>query len=165
MKRLITVAVAFGVLAAGGNVPAKDLVQTADEAGRFTMLLKAIRQAGLEGKMTTPGPFTVFAPTDAAFQALPAATAERLMNPANKDELAKVLSYHVLAGRLMAADAAGKNVAASTLIGQPLVVNGEGDAVTVNGAKLIQSDVRADNGIVHVIDRVLIPPTPVQPRM
>lgn len=144
---------------------AEDIVQTATEAGKFTMLLKAVRQAELEAKLTTPGPFTVFAPTDAAFQALPAGTAERLMNPANKSELAHVLSYHVLAGRLTSSDIAGKNAAAATLNGQPLVLHGENGTVTVNGAAIIQPDIQADNGIVHVIGTVLIPPTPIQPKM
>ncbi len=147
------------------EVHAADIVEAASEAGQFTMLLQAVKQAGLEGKMKTSGPFTVFAPTDAAFSALPPEVSQRLMDPANKAELAGVLSYHVLAGRLLSADVAGKNAEVKALTGQGLVVNGEGENMTVNGANVSTRDMITDNGVVHVIDEVLLPPTPVQPKM
>jgi uncharacterized surface protein with fasciclin (FAS1) repeats len=147
------------------QAPAKDVVQAAEAAGQFTMLLKAVRQAGLEGKMKAPGPYTVFAPTDAAFAAMPPAVAKRLMDPANKKELASVLSYHVLAGRLSTADVKGKNAEVKALTGQGLVVDGRNGAPTVNGVKISKADMRVSNGVVHVVDEVLLPPTPVLPKL
>jgi len=122
-------------------------------------------QAGLTGLLKSPGPFTVFAPNDAAFAALPPEATSRLMDPANQAELAKVLSYHVAAGRLAAADVKGLNADVKSLTGQSLVVDGQAAAPTVNGANIVQPDIQADNGIVHVIDKVLLPPTPVQPKI
>ncbi len=152
-----------GLLAAIGPACADDIVETARKAGQFTMLLKAVQQAGLEAKMKTPGPFTIFAPTDAAFAGLPPDIAKRLMNPANKGELAKVLSYHVLAGRLVTRDLGGVPRAADTLTGAAVVLNPTGPGVKVNDATLTTPDMRVDNGIVHVVDKVLLPPMPIQP--
>ncbi|MBA3517875.1 MAG: fasciclin domain-containing protein [Rhizobiales bacterium] len=166
MKRSYLGAVLGVVLGSGwGTAEAADIVDTAAGAGTFTKLLAAVEQAGLTALMRTPGPFTVFAPNDAAFAALPPEVAGRLMDPANKAELAKVLSYHVVAGRLATADVKGLNADVKSLTGQSLVVNGQGAAATVNGAAIIQPDIQADNGAVHVIDKVLIPPTPVQPKI
>lgn len=150
---------------ASGPAGAADIVETAAGAGQFTKLLEAMQQAGLTALMRTPGPFTVFAPNDAAFAALPPEIGARLMDPANKAELAKVLSYHVVAGRLATADIKGLNADVKSLTGQSLLVNGQEAAATVNGAAIIQPDIQADNGAVHVIDKVLIPPTPVQPKI
>lgn len=147
------------------QAPAKDVVQAAEAAGHFAMLLKAVRQAGLESKMKAPGPYTVFAPTDAAFAAMPPAVAKRLMDPANKKELAAVLSYHVLAGRLSTADVRGKNAEVKALTGQGLVVDGRRSAPTVNGVRISKADMRVSNGVVHVVDQVLLPPTPVLPKL
>lgn len=144
---------------------AADIVETAAGAGQFTKLLEAVQQAGLTPLLRSPGPFTVFAPNDAAFAALPLETGTRLMDPANKAELAKVLSYHVVAGRLATADIKGLNADVKSLTGQSLLVDGQGAAVTVNGEVIVQPDIQADNGAVHVIDKVLIPPTPVQPKI
>jgi len=155
---------AAGVLALAGQAQADDIVEAARKAGNFTMLLKAVKQAGLEAKMKTPGPFTVFAPTDAAFAALPPDVAKRLMNPANKKELAKVLSYHVLAGRLTTRDLGETPRAADSLIGAPVVLNGMGPGTKVNDANITTPDMRVDNGVVHVIDKVLLPPMPIQPK-
>ena len=152
-----------GLLAAIGPAWADDIVETARKAGQFTMLLKAVQQAGLEAKMKTPGPFTVFAPTDAAFAALPSEVAKRLMDPANKGELAKVLSYHVLAGRLITRDLGPMPRAADSLIGAPEVLTPLATGVKVNDATITAPDMRVDNGIVHVIDKVLLPPMPIQP--
>ncbi len=149
--------------AAVGPACADDVVETARKAGQFTMLLKAVQQAGLESKLKTPGPFTVFAPTDAAFAALPPAVAKRLMDPANTGELAKVLSYHVLAGRLITRDLGTMPRAADTLIGAAVVLNPTESGVKVNDAAITTPDMRVDNGVVHVIDKVLLPPMPIQP--
>ncbi len=146
-----------------GPACADDVVETARKAGQFTMLLKAVQQAGLESKLKTPGPFTVFAPTDAAFAALPPAVAKRLMDPANTGELAKVLSYHVLAGRLITRDLGTMPRAADTLIGAAVVLNPTESGVKVNDAAITTPDMRVDNGVVHVIDKVLLPPMPIQP--
>lgn len=144
---------------------AADIVETATSAGTFTKLLEAVEQAGLTALLRTPGPFTVFAPNDGAFAALPPEAVSRLMDPANKAELAKVLSYHVVAGRLAAADVKGLNADVKALTGQSLAIDGRGTTLAVNGAKILQVDIQADNGAVHVIDTVLIPPTPVQPKI
>ncbi len=164
-SRITAGAVALWVLVAPPDAHAADIVEAANQAGDFTMLVQAVEQAGLTAKMKTPGPFTMFAPNDAAFQALPEDVRQRLMDPANKAELAGVLSYHVLAGRLLAAEIAGMNAEATALTGQGLVINGETDALTVNGATVLTADMMVDNGVIHVIDKVLLPPTPVQPRM
>lgn len=167
MKALqITLAAAVFSLAAAaaGQAAADDIVEAAQKAGQFTMLLKAVKQAGLEAKMKTPGPFTVFAPTDAAFAALPPDVAKRLMDPRNKKELGKVLSYHVLAGRLTTRDLGEMPRAADTLIGAPVVLNGMGAGTKVNDANITTPDMRVDNGVVHVIDKVLLPPMPIQPK-
>ena len=156
-------ALAISVAAIAGESQAKDIVQTATDAGNFTMLLRAVQSAGLEAKLKTPGPFTVFAPTDDAFRALPPDVARRLMDPANKNELANVLSYHVLAGRLSTSDLKAAKSDAKALSGQSIFLGKEGAAVTANDAKVAQPEIFADNGIVHVIDKVLMPPKPVQP--
>lgn len=156
-------ALAISLVTGAGGSQAKDIVQTAKDAGTFTMLLQAVQRAGLEEKLKTPGPFTVFAPTDDAFRALPPDVAKRLMDPANKTELANVLSYHVLAGRLSIADLKAPKSDAKALTGQSLVLGKQGDAVTANEANVAQPEIVTDNGIVHVIDKVLIPPKPVQP--
>jgi uncharacterized surface protein with fasciclin (FAS1) repeats len=163
-------AAGLGVVLAFGSVaraqaPTMDVVEAAQAAGEFTMLIKAVRQAGLESKMKAPGPYTVFAPTDAAFAALPPDIAKRLMNPANKKELGMVLSYHVLAGRLNTKDAAGKTVEVKALTGQGLVIDGRGPAPTVNGARITTPDMPVSNGVVHVVDKVLLPPMPMQPTL
>ena len=160
---LRAIVLSAGAAAAIGTARADDIVETARKAGRFTMLLKAVQQAGLEAKMKTPGPFTVFAPTDAAFAALPAETAKRLMDPANKQELAKVLSYHVLAGRLLTRDLGAMPRSAATLISAPVVLDPTGQSVKVNGATITTPDMQVDNGIVHIIDKVMLPAMPIQP--
>ena len=150
-----------------GPTPAQaaDLLETATNAGYFTKFLEAVQQAGLTALLRTPGPFTVFAPNDSAFAALPPGTVSRLMDPANTVGLAKVLSYHLVAGRLGAADVSGLNADLKALTGQSLVMDGRSTTLTVNGAKILQVDIQADNGTMHVIDEVLIPPIPVQPNI
>lgn len=142
---------------------AKDIVQTAKDAGKFTMLLQAVEKAGLDGKMQTSGPFTVFAPTDDAFKALPPEVLARLMDPANKAELANVLSYHVLAGRLATTDLKEPKSAAQALNGQAIVLEKKGAETKANDATIIEANVAADNGTIQIVDKVLLPPKPVQP--
>ena len=153
-----------------GIVLAKDIVATATDAGQFAVLLKATTAAGMTKTLQSPGPFTVFAPTDAAFQALPPGTLDRLMKPENKQELAKVLGYHVLTGRLTSTEVSKivgdgtTKAAAATVINVPLTLSKGANGLMVNDARIVNADVNADNGVVQVIDKVLIPAIPIQPK-
>jgi len=140
-------------------VPAQaaDIVDTAVAAGSFKTLVAAIQAAGLVATLKGPGPFTVFAPTDAAFAALPAGTVEMLLKPENKAKLVQILTYHVVPGRIMAADIAGKTAAPKTVEGDTLAVNATGAGVKVNQATVTKADIAADNGVIHVVDAVLMP--------
>lgn len=149
--------------AAGNGAPASaattadaDVVDTAVAAGQFNTLAAALKAAGLVDTLKGDGPFTVFAPTDAAFAALPAGTVENLLRPENRDQLVAVLTYHVVPGEYPVARVAGMD-AADTVNGQRLEIGTRGDAVTVGGARVVQVDVEASNGVIHVIDKVLIP--------
>ena len=152
-------AVALPLASAGVPAAAADIVQTAVDAGQFETLVAAVQAAELVEVLQGEGPFTVFAPTDEAFAALPEGTVEGLLEPANKDQLVAVLTYHVVPGVVMAEDAAGNTVELETVQGEMLTVDGTGDGVTVNGANVISADVMADNGVIHVIDAVILPPS------
>jgi uncharacterized surface protein with fasciclin (FAS1) repeats len=134
-----------------------DIIDTAVEAGQFTTLAAALGAAGLVETLKGPGPFTVFAPTDAAFAKLPAGTVENLLKPENKDQLAAILTYHVVPGAVMAADVV-KVDEAETVNGQMLNVTVNGDQVMVNDATVTATDIAATNGVIHVIDTVVLPP-------
>lgn len=133
-----------------------DLVKTASKAGSFTTLLTAARAAGLAATLADGGPFTVFAPTDEAFAKLPKGTVESLLEPANKEKLAAILKFHVVAGRVYS-DATVKLGKADTLLGKPVQIEVREGKATVNGAALVATDIEALNGVVHVIDTVLLP--------
>src|SRR5688500_7672227 len=134
----------------------KNLVQVASEAGTFETLIAAVKAAGLAETLMGEGPFTVFAPTDAAFAKLPAGTVEALL--ADKAKLASILTYHVVPGKVMAGDIVAKNGAKpGTVNGQPLDIAVRGGKVYVNGAQVTGADVAASNGVIHVIDTVLLP--------
>ncbi|MEJ7747547.1 MAG: fasciclin domain-containing protein, partial [Luteimonas sp.] len=120
--------------------------------------------AGMDKTLSQPGPYTVFAPTDAAFNALPPGMLDMLMKPENKDMLKKVLGYHMLFGRLTINDLKDDKSAATTTNGAPVTLEKKDGAVMVNAAKIVQPDVAADNGTIHVIDKVLLPAKPVQPK-
>jgi uncharacterized surface protein with fasciclin (FAS1) repeats len=135
-----------------------DIVETAQSAGQFRTLLAAATAAGLAPTLKGRGPFTVFAPTDRAFAALPGGTVENLLKPQNRGQLRAILAYHVVPGRVFAADVDGKRVHARTVNGAQVSVDGKGAGVRVNRARVVTADVRASNGVIHVIDRVLIPP-------
>jgi uncharacterized surface protein with fasciclin (FAS1) repeats len=135
---------------------AADIVDTAIGAGSFTTLVAAVKAADLVGTLKSPGPFTVFAPTDAAFKKLPKGTLASLLKPENKDKLVKILTYHVVPGKVMAADVAGKTTAVATVEGDKVHVNGK-HGVLVNNARVVKADIVADNGVIHVIDKVLLP--------
>jgi len=130
-----------------------DIVDTALGAGQFNTLAKALTAAGLVDTLKGPGPFTVFAPTDAAFAKIPADKLEALL--ADKAALTKVLTYHVVPGKVVAADV--KTGRVNTVQGQPLMINASSAGVSVNNAKVIKSDVMATNGVIHVIDSVVLP--------
>jgi uncharacterized surface protein with fasciclin (FAS1) repeats len=135
----------------------KDIVDTAVAAGQFKTLATALGAAGLIETLKGAGPFTVFAPTDAAFAKLPAGTLETLLKPESKNELTAILTYHVVPGRVMAADVV-KLKEAKTVNGKKLYINAMGGDVKVNGAKVTATDIAASNGVIHVVDTVILPP-------
>ncbi len=146
-----------GVMVGGSMMlPSQTLVQNASGASNLTTLVAAVQAAGLVETLSGPGPFTVFAPPNSAFDALPAGTVATLTQPANKAQLTSILTYHVVPGRLMAADLRDGQVL-TTVNGQTLTVRKTGNTVMVGGATVTQADVRASNGVAHVIDRVLMP--------
>jgi uncharacterized surface protein with fasciclin (FAS1) repeats len=135
----------------------KDIVDTAVAAGSFTTLAKALTAADLVGTLKGPGPFTVFAPTDDAFAKLPAGTVENLLKPENKAMLRRVLTYHVVPGKVMAADVV--KVSSTTAVsGDTLSIKVNGGTVTVDKARIVKTDIAASNGVIHVLDTVLLPP-------
>lgn len=133
-----------------------DIVDTAVAAGSFKTLVAAVTAAGLVETLKGAGPFTVFAPTDDAFAKLPHGTVEELVKPENKAKLAKILTFHVMSGKVMAHDVEGKKVSPSSVAGEALHVDGT-HGVTVNGAKVVTADIECTNGVIHVIDAVLMP--------
>ena len=134
----------------------KDIIDVAVENGSFTTLVTAIKAAGLVDTLKGEGPFTVFAPTDEAFAKLPQGTLEMLLLPENKEKLVSVLTYHVVAGKVMAADVM-KIDSAATLQGQKVTVNTMDGKVMIDDAQVVIADVEASNGVIHVIDNVLLP--------
>ena len=148
-KTLIALALTAGTAL---SVMAQDVVDTAVKAGNFTTLVTAVKAAGLVDTLKGPGPFTVFAPTDAAFAKVPKATLDALL--ADKAALAKVLTYHVVPGKVMAADVKAGKV--KTVQGQELTITTKG-GVMVDNAKVVATDVAASNGVIHAIDTVLMP--------
>ena len=133
-----------------------DIVDTAVSAGAFNTLVAAVQAAGLVDTLKSDGPFTVFAPTDEAFAKLPAGTVENLLKPENRDQLVAVLTYHVVPGKIASGDLAGKRVAAKTVQGTTVDIDAT-DGVRVDGANVVQADIMTSNGIIHVIDRVILP--------
>jgi uncharacterized surface protein with fasciclin (FAS1) repeats len=132
---------------------AADIVDTAISAGQFKTLVKAVQEAGLVDTLKGKGPFTVFAPTDAAFAKLPPGTLEALLN--DKAKLAEVLTYHVVPGKVKSGDI--KPGAVKTVQGQSVQLSTKGGAVMVNDAKVIKADIMASNGVIHIIDTVIVP--------
>ena len=131
-----------------------NIVEVASSAGSFTTLIHAVQAVGLQETLEGPGPFTVFAPTDEAFAKLPAGTVESLL--ADTAQLTKVLTYHVVSGKVMAADVQSLS-SAPTVEGSELTIDASSGSVKVNNATVTQADIEADNGVIHVIDTVLIP--------
>lgn len=164
MKRpniIAVIALAVSTIVAGSALavpPAeqvKDIVGVASGADNFKTLVSAIKAAGLVETLQAKGPFTVFAPTDEAFAELPVGTLENLLKPENKAKLVPILTYHVVPGKVMAADV--KTMKAKTVNGTELDIKVKNGVVTVNNGKVVTTDVAASNGVIHVIDTVLLP--------
>ncbi len=156
MKKLLTFTAFLG-LALSAAFAADDIIDTAKSTGTFKTLTAALDAAGKTEMLKEKGPFTVFAPSDEAFAKLPKGTVEDLLKPENKAKLGKILAYHVLEGKIMAADV--KTMMAKTANGAELDIKVKGKTVMVNDAKVVKADVAASNGVIHVIDKVLMPPT------
>jgi uncharacterized surface protein with fasciclin (FAS1) repeats len=137
------------------HVAKADIVDTAVKAGQFNTLVAAVQAAGLVETLKGEGPFTVFAPTDDAFAALPEGTVATLLKPENKDQLVAVLTYHVVPAKVMASDVAAGEV--PTVNGQTATVEVSDAGVTIGGANVVKTDVVASNGVIHVIDQVILP--------
>ncbi|WDI32944.1 fasciclin domain-containing protein [Hyphococcus flavus] len=154
-----SVTVALGAANAGNyGADKKDIVDTAVEAGQFETLATALTAAGLVETLKGDGPFTVFAPTDAAFAALPAGTVDTLLMPENKDQLTAILTYHVVPGKVKAADVVNLE-SATTVNGADISISVDNGTVMINDATVTTADVKASNGVIHVIDKVIMPPS------
>ena len=154
-------AAAIVALAIAASVPVvraqeKDIVDTAVAAGSFKTLAAALQAAGLVETLKGKGPFTVFAPTDEAFAKLPKGTIEELLKPENKAKLTAILTYHVVPGAVTAAQVT-KLKDAKTVNGQSVKISATGGAVMIDGARVVKTDIRASNGVIHVIDSVILP--------
>lgn len=152
LAAVAAVPLAFGVVAA----KAADIVDTAAANGSFTTLVAAVKAAGLVETLKGDGPYTVFAPTDDAFAKLPAGTVEDLLKPENKERLVAVLTYHVVPGKVMSSDIAGKEMKVKSVQGSELSVNAK-DGVKIDAASVVTADIETSNGVIHVIDQVVLP--------
>ncbi|APG48096.1 fasciclin domain-containing protein [Phaeobacter porticola] len=155
-KTLLTAAATLALTTsafAGGH--AKDIVDTAAGAGDFSTLVAAVQAAGLVETLKGDGPFTVFAPTDAAFAALPAGTVDELLKPENKDKLIEILTYHVVPGKVMSGDLVD-DMKAATVQGSEVTIDLD-SGVMVDEATVTTADIEAENGVIHVIDTVIMP--------
>jgi len=157
MMRKMLMGLTAATLVSLGSAPsyAADIVDTAVKAGQFNTLAAALKAAGLIETLKGPGPFTVFAPTDAAFAKLPAGTVDNLLKPENKAKLAGILTYHVVSGKVMAADVV-KLKTAKTVNGQSVKIKA-GKSVMVENATVVKTDIETSNGVIHVIDTVILP--------
>ena len=154
---LLAVAGMFTLLAVGTiQAKAADIVDTAVAAGNFKTLVAAVQAAGLVDTLKGKGPFTVFAPTDEAFAKLPAGTVEDLLKPENKEKLVGILTYHVIPGKVMSGDIAGKKADVATVQGSKLSVDAT-SGVKVDDASVTTADIETSNGVIHVIDTVVLP--------
>lgn len=142
--------------AGGKSQPKQNIVETAVAAGSFKTLVAAVQAAGLADTLSAPGPYTVFAPTDEAFAKLPAGTVESLLKPENREKLRAILTYHVVPGNVMAKDVVSLNKA-KTVNGQSVKIKVDGANVMVDNANVVKTDIAASNGVIHVIDTVILP--------
>src|SRR5579863_786306 len=155
MAAAVVLSLAIGAYASP-KAASQDIVDTAVAAGSFKTLATALQAAGLVDTLKGKGPFTVFAPTDEAFAKLPAGTLEDLLKPENKEKLAAILTYHVVPGRVLAAQVIKMN-SAKTVNGQSLTISTNGGTVMVDNAKVVKTDILCSNGVIHVIDSVILP--------
>jgi len=146
----------FSLTMSAGSMDKKDIVDTAVAAGNFKTLAAALKAAGLVDTLKGPGPFTVFAPTDEAFAKLPAGTVDDLLKPENHDKLVAILTYHVVAGKVTAKDVV-KLHEAKTVNGKDVKIMVDGGKVMVDNANVVKTDIACSNGVIHVIDSVLLP--------
>jgi len=153
---IIVALVAVAGIRGGAQAPSKDIVDTAVAAGSFTTLAKALQAAGLVETLKGKGPFTVFAPTDEAFAKLPAGTLDELLKPENKAKLTRILTYHVVPGKVTAAQVVKMN-GAKAVSGDTIHIKTSGKTVMVNDATVVKTDIAASNGVIHVIDTVIMP--------
>ena len=144
------------IAVAGGHKPKKDLIGVAVGNEAFSTLVKAIKAAGLVSPLKSKGPFTVFAPTDKAFAALPEGTLKALLKPENKRKLEAILKHHVLPDAVFSKSIVGKKLEPKTLNGTTLKIDATAD-ITVSGSRVVTTDIKARNGVIHVIDKVLLP--------
>ena len=161
MKKIVSVFVFVIFSAMLFSMPvsaqSKDIVDTAISAGNFNTLVKAVQAAGLVETLKGKGPFTVFAPTDDAFGKLPKGTLEDLLKPENKEKLVSILTYHVVPGKVMAADVVKKSKV-KTVQGSYIKIKAKDGKVMVDKANVVKTDIGASNGVIHVIDAVIMPP-------
>ena len=160
MRQIITTAVLSIVIFGAAAANAANIVETAQKAGKFGTLIAAAKAAGLADALSNGNNLTVFAPTDSAFDKLPKGTVATLLKPENKDKLAAILSYHVLPRKLTSGQLPHKAIHVRTIKGDGdrlLRVSKSRDGVTVDGANVVSADIRASNGIIHVIDKVMLP--------
>lgn len=149
-------AIVFSLGACATTMGEPDIVDIAAKNGNFNTLVAAVQAAGLEDTLRGDGPFTVFAPTDAAFSALPSGTVEDLLKPENKAKLVSILTYHVVPGAVTSDQLAGQRMDVATVNGKTVHIDGR-SGVKVNKAKVTTADIAASNGVIHVIDSVLLP--------
>jgi uncharacterized surface protein with fasciclin (FAS1) repeats len=154
--KMMAVAVLMALPLSAASAGSKDIVDTAASAGKFNTLVTAVKAAGLVDTLKGKGPFTVFAPTDEAFAKLPNGTVEDLLKPENKNKLVKILTYHVVPGKIMSSDIAGKKEEVATVEGSKLSVDAT-SGVMVDKAKVVTADIGASNGVIHSIDTVIMP--------
>jgi uncharacterized surface protein with fasciclin (FAS1) repeats len=152
----LVLTLSVGMFAGPKDAATKDIVDTAVAAGSFKTLAAALQAAGLVDTLKGKGPFTVFAPTDEAFAKLPAGTVENLLKPENKQKLVAILTYHVVPGRVLAAQVTKMN-SAKTVNGESLAISSNDGSVMVDNAKVVQTDILCSNGVIHVIDSVVLP--------
>jgi uncharacterized surface protein with fasciclin (FAS1) repeats len=152
----VSLSLSLGVFAGSNPAPKQDIVDTAVAAGSFKTLATALQAAGLVDTLKGKGPFTVFAPTDEAFAKLPAGTVEDLLKPENKEKLVAILTYHVVPGEVKAAQVTKMN-SAKTVNGQSLAITINDGTVMVDNAKVVKTDILCSNGVIHVIDSVVLP--------
>tara|TARA_B100000745_G_C19993726_1_gene337054 strand:- start:123 stop:620 length:498 start_codon:yes stop_codon:yes gene_type:complete len=148
--------IALSVSIGAASATSKNIVETAVQSGKFNTLVAALKAAGLVNTLNGKGPFTVFAPSDTAFSKLPAGTVDGLLKPENKAKLVSILAYHVIPGKVMSGDIAGKKISVKTVQGSEISVDAM-YGVKINDSNVVSADIAATNGVIHVIDKVLIP--------